>query len=207
MSQMPEDWSVEVEAGEVVVRSGPWSCNAYLSPGEARALANELGIAYLAVTGVLGVSDPDALRSALKDYTERSVPALDVDAHAQSIYDALREWALDAGCARLARESSSEPDREEGDQGGSPTPDYEIRDYRREPDGLAQIEAWLPGWLWPAVRAVQRDDGWLVLVGPEVSATAGVHEADRSGLDAVNADEARIWVKLLAALYVKASGK
>lgn len=81
---------------------------------------------------------------------------------------------------------------------------YEIRDYRHHPDGPDQIEAWLPGSLWPVVRAVQRDGGWLVLVDPAVSATAGVPEADRSGLDAINADEARIWVELLTALYVKA---
>jgi hypothetical protein len=145
--------------------------------------------------------------SALRDYTTRSVPALGIDAYAQQVYDALRERELDAGYTSLAREFKSEPDRKEGGSGGSAALDYEIRDYRQEPDGPAQIEAWLPGWLWPAVRAVQRGDGWLVLVGPEVSATASVHEAERSGLDAVNTDEARIWVKLLAALYVKASGR
>lgn len=83
--------------------------------------------------------------------------------------------------------------------------ELEIRDDGTEPDGTAQIEAWLPGWSWPVVRAVQRGDGWLVLVGAEVSVTAGVRKADRSGLDAINADEARIWVELLAALYVKAA--
>ncbi|MCH9668703.1 MAG: hypothetical protein K0U80_12715, partial [Actinomycetia bacterium] len=83
--------------------------------------------------------------------------------------------------------------------------ELEIREDRAEPDGPAQIEAWLPGWSWPVVSAVQRGDGWLVLVGAEVSVTAGVRKADRSGLDAINADEARIWVELLAALYVKAA--
>jgi len=84
---------------------------------------------------------------------------------------------------------------------------YEIRNYRHDPDGPDQIEAWLSGWLWPVVRAVHRNDGWLVLVDPAVSATAGVPEADRSGLDAISANEARIWVEMLAALYVKAVAK
>lgn len=84
---------------------------------------------------------------------------------------------------------------------------YEIRDYRHDPDGPDQIEAWLSGSPWPVVRAVRREDVWLVLVDPAVSATAGVPEANRTGLDAINADEARIWVELLAALYVKAVAK
>lgn len=70
---------------------------------------------------------------------------------------------------------------------------YEIRDYRSEQGGPAQIEAWLPGWLWPAVRAVERYHGWLVVVVPEVSAIAGVPEASRSGFDVITADEARTW--------------
>lgn len=87
----------------------------------------------------------------------------------RKVYDALRERELEAGYAALAREFKSEPDRREGAPGGSAALDYEIRDYWHEPDGPARIEAWLPGWLWPAVRAVQRGDGWLVLVVPEVS--------------------------------------
>ncbi|OBJ93992.1 hypothetical protein [Mycobacterium sp. 1245852.3] len=80
----------------------------------------------------------------------------------------------------------------------------------REPtddQSVSAVEAWLPGWHWPAVRAVRRGAGWLVLVDPVVSATAGVEEAARSALDAIDAGEARIWVKMLAALYVKAAGK
>ena len=73
--------------------------------------------------------------------------------------------------------------------------------------GPDQIEAWLPGWLWPVVRAVRRDAGWLVLVDPAVSVTAGAPEADRSGLDVASAHEAHIWVELLAALYVNAEAK
>jgi len=92
-------------------------------------------------------------------------------------------------------------------QGNSTELGYEIRNYLHDPDGSDQIEAWLPGWLWPVVRAVQRDAGWLVLVDPAVSGSAGVPEADRSGLDAISAKEARIWVELLAALYVKAVAK
>ncbi|GAB5013149.1 hypothetical protein MAHJHV63_44540 [Mycobacterium avium subsp. hominissuis] len=54
---------------------------------------------------------------------------------------------------------------------------------------------------------MRRDAGWLVLVDPAVSVTAGAPEADRSGLDVASAHEAHIWVELLAALYVNAEAK
>jgi hypothetical protein len=73
MSLMPEGWSVDVEAGEVVVRfRSAWERYDHrLTAEEARSLANELGIGYLAVSGVLGAADPDAVRSAFEGLHDR----------------------------------------------------------------------------------------------------------------------------------------
>ncbi|BCP13989.1 hypothetical protein [Mycobacterium paraintracellulare] len=49
--------------------------------------------------------------------------------------------------------------------------------------------------------------GWLVLVDSKVAQVAGVGGVDMTGLDTINADEALKWVELIAALYVRASGK
>jgi hypothetical protein len=88
---------------------------------------------------------------------------------------------------------------------GSADLGYEIRDVRGERGDSDRIEAWLPGWLWWTVQAVKRDDGWLVLVDRAVAETAGVPNAARTALEAADAEQARIWVELLAALYVKAA--
>lgn len=101
-------------------------------------------------------------------------------------------------------EHRADADDERRDQ---PPLGYEIREFLIDNQGRTQIEAWLPGWLWPAVRIAQRSDGWQVVVGSEIFAVAGVSEVGLTGLDAINAEEARTWVKLLAALYVKATEK
>lgn len=76
-----------------------------------------------------------------------------------------------------------------------------------EDHSVSAVEAWLPGWRWPAVRAVQRGTRWLVSLDPVVSTAAGVEDAAHSAFDAINADDARIWVELLASLYVTAVAK
>ena len=51
------------------------------------------------------------------------------------------------------------------------------------------------------------DDGWLVLVDRAVAETAGVPKAARTALEAADAEQARIWVELLAALYLTAEAR
>jgi hypothetical protein len=73
MTLMPPGWSVDVDGTWVVVR-GPWASHSelYMTASGARALANELGIAYLAAAGAFGLlGDRDAVRSALKDALRR----------------------------------------------------------------------------------------------------------------------------------------
>ena len=48
------------------------------------------------------------------------------------------------------------------------------------------------------------DDGWLELVDRAVAETAGVPKAARAALETADAEQARIWVELLVALYVMA---
>jgi hypothetical protein len=85
--------------------------------------------------------------------------------------------------------------------------DYEIRDQRQLNDG-ASIEAWLAGWHWPATLAVKSVSGtWLVLVDRWVAESAGLGDIYLTGVSAKNADHALEWVKLLAALYVKAAAE
>ncbi|MDI3312935.1 MAG: hypothetical protein QJR12_01200 [Mycobacterium sp.] len=213
MSQMPDGWSVEVEAGEVVVRfRSAWERHDHhLTAEEARALANELGVRYLLVSGALGVGDPDAVRSALRDYTARSVPALGIDEYAQQVYEALNERAIDAPYVQLAAEPIAESVEDssaaEHEPIASADHGYEVRDYRDDKDARPRVEAWVPEYEWPFVRGVKYAGGWLVLADPIVAEVAGLGEVDLTGLDAVDADHALAWVNLLAALYVKVAAR
>lgn len=201
-------WYVGVESGHVVVRfRSAWERHDHdLTVEAAWLLANELRAACLAVTGALEVGDPNAVHAALLDYTTGSVPALDVDAYAQQMYEA----NLDAGYGQLAAELSAESveDSTGADQEPSPFParGYAVRDYRGAgaEDGGPRVEVWLAGWLRPVVRAVKYTGGWLVLVDSKVAELAGVSGISLTGLHAINADEAIKLVELLAALYVKA---
>lgn len=65
---------------------------------------------------------------------------------------------------------------------------------------------------WPngtgrSCAQIEYAGGWLVLVDSNVAQVAGVGGVDMTGLDTINADEALKWVELIAALYVRASGK
>jgi hypothetical protein len=62
----------------------------------------------------------------------------------------------------------------------------------------------VPGWHWPAVRAVADERRWLVLVDPRVGELAEVSSTFPWTTEAVNADGALEWVRLIAGLYVKA---
>jgi hypothetical protein len=170
MSQLPENWSIDVEADQVVVRVPRTTRHEHnMTAQEARALGNELGITYLAASGVLGAGDRDAVRPALKEYTTRSVPALGLDAYAQEVYEA----NLDAGYAQLAGELSTESVEDPGaaDQEPRPSPGrgYEVRDYRDDAAGGPRVEVWLTEWHWPVVRADEYAGGWLVLVDSKVA--------------------------------------
>ncbi len=60
------------------------------------------------------------------------------------------------------------PERVPGDPG------YEIRGRRKAKDGRASIEAWLPGWHWPVVGAVEDAGRWLVLADPKIADLAAL---------------------------------
>jgi hypothetical protein len=90
---------------------------------------------------------------------------------------------------------------------------YEIRDKRDLKEGRPSIEAWLPGWLWPVVRAVYWEPvtitgvgTWYLLVDREVGELAGLSSV-WTAVEAVDADHALEWVNLLTGLYVKAVAK
>ena len=85
-------------------------------------------------------------------------------------------------------------------------PQYEVRDRRDTKDGRGSIEAWLPGWHWPVVRAVEHAGRWLVLADPKVAEVGGQGNIHMAGGEVAGADDAMQWVNVLAALYVKAAG-
>lgn len=213
MSQIPKGWSVEVKASQVVVWAAcPWGTHGeYLSPEEAWELANELAVGYLAISGALGVNEPDAVRSALGEYSRRGAPELSIDADAQDVYDAVRECVRDAGYPQPAAEAVDESVKDLGARGcgASLSADevYHVRDYRDDKIGRPRIEAWPADSDWSVARAVEHAGAWLVMVDPEVAELVGSAGVHLTALEAVNADEALEWVRLLAALYVKAAAK
>lgn len=177
MTQLPADWAVDT--------AGSW---VYLEHIDRNLPPLEFELSDVDAFAI-GVA---LIRSSERARAVRAVTDL---AEERAVSDATRDGGVDERGKGASAESAS---RKEST--------VEIRELSDE-QSVSAVEAWLPGWRWPAVRAVQRDSGWLVLVDPVVSTTAGVEDAARSALDAVNADEARIWVKLLAALYVKAVAK
>jgi hypothetical protein len=84
---------------------------------------------------------------------------------------------------------------------------YEVGDRRESTDGRASIEALLPGWHWPVVRAVEDAGRWLVLADPKVAELGGVGSTHLAAGEVVSADNAMQWVNVLTALYVKAAAK
>jgi hypothetical protein len=168
---MPEGWSVDTDGSSVILKIPSGAGNYVLSAGEARALKNQLHIAYLiASRRELGAVAPEALRSQIQH---------DLNGH-HALYD---RYPMPA-------------------QRG-----YEIRDLREAEDGRPRIEAWIPGWYWPIVGAVEDLGAWHVMVDPKVAESAGLVGADLTALAALSADHAIEWVSLVVALYVLAVTK
>lgn len=177
MTQLPRDWNVET--------SGSW---VYLEHVDRNHPALEFEL-----------SDVDALAMGMalirSSERARAVRAVTDTAEERTVSDATHGSGEDQQGQGVAAEGA-----------GRKESTVEIRELSHD-QSVSAVEAWLPGWQWPAVRAVQRGSGWLVFVDPVFSTTAGVEDVVRSALDAVDADEALLWVKLLAALYVKAVAK
>jgi hypothetical protein len=110
-------------------------------------------------------------------------------------------------------EAGMESGAEGSESPGRVQRDYEIRDKRDSKEGRPSIEAWLPGWHWPVVRALEsagtvaHAGTWLVLTDPKVAELAGLRSTDVAAADVVNVANALQWVAMLAALYVKAAAK
>ncbi|MCH9732234.1 MAG: hypothetical protein K0U84_21595 [Actinomycetia bacterium] len=200
MSELPAGWSIDVKETRIIFRvSGRPDDEFHLSTEEARGVEKQLWLAHLiAHRRELAETDPDSLATttAPPEFFDDLLAALDVrEAHRRS------------GLAAASDAWHGWRDFDEVGQGPEPdVPSYEIRDLRDSAE-RASIEAWLPVWQWPVVRAVHLGDSWLVWVGAEVRTTAGVPERDHYDLGAINSDEARAWVRLLASLYVKAAGR
>jgi hypothetical protein len=100
-----------------------------------------------------------------------------------------REESLDELYRRIAdnREHPERrrprPERVPGDPG------YEIRGRRKTKDGRASIEAWLPGWHWPVVRAVEEAGRWLVLADPKIAELGGLGRIHLAAGEVVTARE------------------
>jgi multidrug resistance efflux pump len=215
MNNLPGGFSVEVDGVEVVL-TGPGGSvegNHVLSLEEAEALVDLLRSACVtARRRQLATADLDEQRSALERALRQQpgyIEALERDARdaigcpipADPLTRLRGAHAGPGPSLEEARAAERAAEAERGQRG------YEIRDRRDSTEARPSVEAWLPDWQWPAVRAVEYAGGWLVLVDSEVAEVAGVRGVDMTGLDAINADESLKWVELLAALYVKASGK
>ncbi len=71
----------------------------------------------------------------------------------------------------------------------------------------ASIEAIADGERYPFVQAVQHEDRWLVMCGPELATAADAGVRFPPTFTVWSHDDAQRWVQLLAGLYAKAVGE
>lgn len=85
--------------------------------------------------------------------------------------------------------------------------EYRIRERRVAPANYPVIDAIITGDRYPIIRAAAAGEGsdkWLITCGPELSRAISNEFRFPPTLYASSDSDARTWVELLAALYVKA---
>lgn len=86
-------------------------------------------------------------------------------------------------------------------------PHYRIRERQRTLGiSTASIEAIADGERYPFIQAVQHEDRWLIMCGPELATVADCGVRFPPTFTVWSHDDAQRWVELLAGLYGEGGG-